>query len=169
MKTNTVSLLAVATVVYSISVSSADQTFRVKPMTNDGAIEYASGTSKPIILQSVHYVEKSKEKKDMILSDLTSERQEHVGEISQKSFDMAENYIKSLQNPFLITPYAFVRPTGHPAFYWGLGQKRHITLSVVDDDLLLSIVFPDKDTRIVMPSTLNNFNSLAQTINDYLG
>lgn len=171
MKANTVSFFAVATVVYSVSVSSAEQTFRISNVTNSNVIEYISNTdmSNQIHLQSVDYVKNSKEKKDMILSDLISEKLEYSGEVSQHAFEIAENYIKSLQNPFLIEPQAFVRPSGHPALYWGLGKNRHITLSVVDDDLLLSIVFPDKDTRIVMPSTVNNFNALAQTVNDYLG
>lgn len=171
MKANTISFFAVATVVYSVSVSSAEQTFRIRNAKNNNVIEYISNTDmcNKIRLQSVDYVKNSKEKKDMILSDLISEKREYPGEISQHSFDIAENYINSLQHPFLITPIAFVRPSGHPAFYWGLGKNRHITLSVVDDDLLLSIVYPDKDTRIVMSSTVNNFNALAQTVNDYLG
>lgn len=171
MKTSAVPFFAVATFVYSISVSSAEQTFRVNNVATGSTIEYVSNadSASQICLQSVDYVENSKEKKDMVLSDLTLERQEYSGEVSQKSFDIAENYIKSLSVPFLVTPQAFVRPSGHPAFYWGLGKSRHITLSIVDDDLLLSIILPDQDTRIVMPSTVNNFNALAQTINDYLG
>ncbi len=161
----------IATVV-CISVSSADQIFHVNP-TPEETIEKVAiidrNTTIEFKKQSVEFITEIKENNDMIINDLALEKQEHGDIASYQSFVKAEAYIKSLQAPFFVSPSVFVRPSGHPAFYWGLGHGRHITLSVIDDDLLLSIVFPESDIRIVKPSNISNFNALAQNINDYLG
>ncbi len=168
-------LFTTVATVFCISVSSADQVFHVVPNMPDMIVESAltdQETNVHIKTQSINYnpyINIKKETNDMILNDLYLERQEHVHNLSQLSFDLAESYIKSLERPFLKKPDSFVRPSGHVAFYWGLGKERHIILSVIDDDLLLSVVFPEEDIRIIKASSVENFNELAQTINDYLG
>lgn len=168
-------LFTTVATVFCISVSSADQVFRVVPRAPEVTMASTltgQETNVPIETQSINYnpyINVKKETNDMILNDLYLEKQEHAHNLSQLSFDLAENYIKSLEKPFLKSPDAFVRPSGHIAFYWGLGKERHIILSVIDDDLLLSVVFPEEDMRIIKPSSVENFNELAQTINDYLG
>lgn len=167
---NVISLTTLATV-FVVSVSSAGQ-FDVTPAPAD-LTQSVSITGKntkiTIDKQSIDYNPEINEKKDMILKELYLEKQEYADEVSTASFDKAENYIKSLQVPFLVSPIAFIRPTGHVAFYWGLGGSKHIMLSVIDDDLLLSIISPEEDIKIVRSSNMMNFDSLARIVNDYLG
>lgn len=173
MKKHGVLSLTTVVTAFCISATTADGVFHVDQQSNKkpDIVCLQSDQDRPIeiLKQSVENIQNISEISSEILSELLLEKQENMKNASVTSFAMAESFIKDPSVSFGSMPETFTRPSGHPAFYWGLGKNRHITLSVIDDDLLLSIVFPDKDTRIVMPSSIANFSELAHTVNEYLG
>jgi hypothetical protein len=168
-------LVSTATV-FCISVSTADGVFSMPEISAGTAVsqvvskdptkinfEYVSSKNIP---SNLH---RSAEAKLDILVELQKEKALNADGVSVKSFSSLESFIQKSIDLFAVPPTTFTRPSGHPALYWGLGGERHITLSAIDNDLLLSIILPDSDTRIVASSNFENFQQLSRRINEYLG
>ncbi len=114
------------------------------------------------------YFDDATDNNQKLANFIESEAMLDEANLDSKSIKSLIALVRSSEEQFSKKPDVFFRDGEHPSLYWGLGNCRHLTLSVIDDSLLLSVVFPNYNIRKILEAKADSFLQIQQEINSYV-
>lgn len=114
------------------------------------------------------YFDDATDNNQKLANFIESEAMRDEANLDSKSIKSLIALVCNSKEKFSKAPDVFFRDGEHPSLYWGLGSCRHLTLSVIDDNLLLSVVFPNYNIRKILEAKADSFLQIQQEINSYV-
>lgn len=100
--------------------------------------------------------------KQNLIDDIKAEREQNKDWANLKSIDKGIKYLENITclKCNLGNGIAFIKPSGHLGIYWGLSNNKHITLTLLDRELMLSVITEDSHFLINEKSSIENFEKI---------